>query len=60
MEEAFLRSAFGATYDEYTAAHPAALPRRLSWARVIENREYRAVTGLLGGFALLALKLILR
>jgi protein-S-isoprenylcysteine O-methyltransferase Ste14 len=60
VEEAFLRSAFGGTYDDYAAARNAPVPRRLSWARVMQNREYRAVTGLLIGFALLALKLILR
>ncbi len=60
VEEAFLRSAFGATYDEYAAARAAPVPRRLSWARVMQNREHRAVAGLLIGFALLALKLIVR
>jgi protein-S-isoprenylcysteine O-methyltransferase Ste14 len=60
VEEAFLRSAFGATYDDYAADRGVALPRRLSWARVMANREYRAVAGLLAGFAVLALKLILR
>src|SRR6267142_2380497 len=35
VEEAFLRSAFGATYDEYAAARAAPVPRRLSWARVM-------------------------
>jgi protein-S-isoprenylcysteine O-methyltransferase Ste14 len=56
VEEAFLRSAFGPTYDEYAAARAAPMPRRLSWRRVMENREYRAVAGLLVGFALLLLK----
>jgi protein-S-isoprenylcysteine O-methyltransferase Ste14 len=60
VEEAFLRSVFGTTYDDYAAARSAALPRRFGWARVMENREYRAMTGLLIGFALLALKLRLR
>src|SRR2546425_10188543 len=60
VEETFLRSTFGGTYDDYAAARATPVPRRLSWARVVENREYRAVAGLLIGFALLALKLILR
>ena len=60
VEETFLRSTFGGTYDDYATARATPVPRRLSWARVVENREYRAVAGLLIGFALLALKLILR
>jgi protein-S-isoprenylcysteine O-methyltransferase Ste14 len=60
VEEAFLRSAFGPAYDDYTAARAAPVARRLSWARVRANREYRSVTGLVIGFALLALKLMIR
>ena len=57
-EEAFLRETFGATYDEYRAARAAPMARRFSFARAMRNREYRAGAGLLGGFALLALKMI--
>ena len=60
VEEAFLRSAFGTTYDDYTAARAAPVARRLSWARVRANREYRSATGVVIGFALLALKLMIR
>nr|AHZ45556.1 S-isoprenylcysteine methyltransferase-1 like protein [uncultured bacterium] len=56
-EEAFLRQAFGPTYDEYRAARATPMPRRFSFARVVRNREYRAITGLVVGFALLALKI---
>jgi protein-S-isoprenylcysteine O-methyltransferase Ste14 len=56
-EEAFLRGAFGSTYDEYRTARAERMDRRFSFARVLHNREYRAVTGLIVGFALLALKI---
>lgn len=57
VEEAFLRVAFGATYDEYRTARGERMERRFSFARAARNREYRAMTGLIAGFALLALKL---
>jgi protein-S-isoprenylcysteine O-methyltransferase Ste14 len=58
-EEAFLSRQFGEVYDLYrrSAAEPAT--RRFSLARARKNREYRAVMGIIGGFALLALKIIL-
>jgi hypothetical protein len=56
-EEAFLRAAFGPTYDAYRAARAEPMQRRFSGARVLRNREYRAVAGLLIGFALLALRM---
>jgi protein-S-isoprenylcysteine O-methyltransferase Ste14 len=56
-EEAFLRQTFGSTYDEYRAARGVTMHRRFSFARVMRNREYRAVLGLIIGFALLALKI---
>jgi protein-S-isoprenylcysteine O-methyltransferase Ste14 len=58
-EEAFLRQAFGDTYDRYRAARAEPMPRRFSLSRAMRNREYRAVAGLAGGFALLALKIAL-
>jgi protein-S-isoprenylcysteine O-methyltransferase Ste14 len=58
-EEAFLRYAFGGTYDAYRASRAAPMPRRFSLERAMRNREYRAVAGLLAGFALLALKLLM-
>ena len=56
-EEAFLRRTFGAAYDDYRAARGAPMPRRFSFARAMRNREYRAVVGLVLGFALLALRM---
>jgi protein-S-isoprenylcysteine O-methyltransferase Ste14 len=56
-EEAFLRAAFGATYDEYRTARAEPMHRRFSVARALRNREYRAAAGLLIGFALLALRM---
>jgi protein-S-isoprenylcysteine O-methyltransferase Ste14 len=59
-EEAFLREAFGDQYDRYREARAEPMARRFSVARVIRNREYRALAGLAGGFALLALKMKLQ
>ena len=58
-EEAFLRQAFGDTYDRYQRAEVEPMRRRFSLGRALRNREYRAVAGLCGGFALLALKVVL-
>lgn len=54
-EEASLRATFGRTYDDYAASRAAPMARRFSWSRAMRNREHRAIAGLLGGFALLAL-----
>ena len=58
-EEAELRRAFGPAYDNYQASRAdAVIPqRRFSLARARRNREERALTGLLIGFGLLALKI---
>ena len=58
-EEAFLRQAFGDTYERYQRSTAEPMARRFSVERARRNREYRAVIGLVGGFALLALKLVL-
>ena len=58
-EEAYLRRMFGEHYDQYTRSQSAPMARRFDIARAIRNREYRAVAGLLIGFALLALKVLL-
>ena len=58
-EEAFLRRRFGETYDRYARSDAEPMARRFSVARAARNREYRAVVGLLVGFAVLALKLVL-
>ena len=57
-EEAFLRRTFGDTYDRYRRSQSPPMARRFSFARARGNREYRAVLGLIAGFALLALKLL--
>jgi hypothetical protein len=58
-EEAFLRKRFGESYDLYSRSEGQPMARRFSIERVMRNREYRAVTGLVIGFALLALKVLL-
>jgi protein-S-isoprenylcysteine O-methyltransferase Ste14 len=58
-EEAFLSHAFGTTYEEYRDARAEPMTRRFSWARARRNREYRALSGVLIGFALLALRILL-
>ncbi|MEQ1574384.1 MAG: methyltransferase [Vicinamibacterales bacterium] len=55
-EEAFLRQAFGDTYDRYRESRAEPMDRRFSLERAVRNREYRAAGGVIGGFALLALK----
>ena len=57
-EEAFLRQAFGDTYARYERSEAEPMHRRFSIERAMRNREYRAVAGLVGGFALLALKVV--
>jgi protein-S-isoprenylcysteine O-methyltransferase Ste14 len=58
VEEEQLRQAFGSTYDDYAASRAEPMRRRFSASRAVRNREYRAALGLLGGFALLALKIL--
>ena len=58
-EEAFLRRTFGDTYVRYQRSFGEPGTRRFSIARARKNREYRAIAGLVGGFALLALKIAL-
>lgn len=58
-EEAFLRSAFGETYDRYVASAAEPMTRRFSVERAWRNREYRAAAGVAAGFAVLALKVLL-
>ena len=57
-EESFLRQRFGATYDEYRAARAQPMARRFSWKRAMRNREHRAIVGMVVGFALLALRIL--
>jgi protein-S-isoprenylcysteine O-methyltransferase Ste14 len=58
-EEAYLRRKFGDAYTRYQRSAAAPMARSFSVARVLRNREYRAVIGLVLGFALLALKVVL-
>ena len=58
-EEAFLRRTFGDAYDRYRQSNGDPATRRFSLERAMRNREYRAVAGLIVGFALLALKVVL-
>ena len=58
-EEAFLRRTFGPTYDQYRRDEAPPMLRRFSLATARRNREYRAATGLIGGFAILAARLLL-
>ena len=62
-EEGFLRRRFGDAYDDYRRGSSdradrggGAASRRFSLDRAMRNREYRAVLGLVIGFALLALR----
>jgi protein-S-isoprenylcysteine O-methyltransferase Ste14 len=55
-EEAFLRGRFGGVYDRYRRSEGEEMNRRFSAARAWRNKEYRAVIGLLIGFAFLALR----
>ena len=55
-EEAHLREKFGDAYDRYVRAEVTHPQRGFSVERVMQNREYRAVGGVLAGFLILALK----
>jgi len=57
-EDRHLREVFGSMYDDYRASRAAPMARRFSMSRAIRNGEHRAVAGLIGGFALLALKIV--
>ena len=55
-EEKHLTEKFGNSYPEYRDGRSGATPRRFSIARVMKNREYRAIGGLAAALALLSLK----
>ena len=46
-EEAHLTEKFGGAYPAYRNGRTAVEPRQFSMARVVRNREYRALIGLL-------------
>ena len=58
-EEHYLQRTFGPTYDLYRRHEAPPMMRRFSLAHAWRNREYRALLGLAGGFAILAAKLLL-
>lgn len=58
-EEAFLRERFGSAYDEYSANRAPKVVRTFSWERAWRNKEYRAMSGLVGFLALLVLRRVL-
>lgn len=58
-EEAFLRQAFGSAYDDYRTSKSARVRRAFSVERALRNHEYRAVIGVVLGFSLLALRIVL-
>lgn len=55
-EEAHLTEKFGGAYPAYRRGHGPHVSRRFSLARVVRNREYRALAGLVAALALLAWK----
>jgi len=55
-EEATLDARFGGEYAAYREGRAAPVSRPFSSDRVMANKEYRAVVGLLVGFALLYLR----
>jgi len=57
-EEAHLREKFGDAYDAYAERRAEPMIRQFNWSRAVGNREHHTIAGLLTGFALLALKLI--
>jgi protein-S-isoprenylcysteine O-methyltransferase Ste14 len=57
-ERVALEQAFGAVYSDYRESRGAPMTRSFSFARAMRNREYRALVGVLIGFVLLALRMI--
>jgi protein-S-isoprenylcysteine O-methyltransferase Ste14 len=55
-EEAHLTKKFGGAYPQYRGGAAPAIERRFSATRALRNREYRAVSGLVLGLAVLAWK----
>ena len=57
-EESHLTEKFGAAYPEYREGRATGADRRFSLRRVVRNREYRAIAGLLLVLALLVWKVL--
>jgi protein-S-isoprenylcysteine O-methyltransferase Ste14 len=56
-EEAALEARFGGEYAAYRAGQAAPVVRAFSWSRVVSNREYRSMAGLLLAIGILWWKL---
>jgi protein-S-isoprenylcysteine O-methyltransferase Ste14 len=57
-EEATLDARFDGAYSAYREGRSEPVARRFSWARVMANREYRAVAGLAAAFAFLVWRMV--
>ncbi len=55
-EEASMRAAFGDAYDAYAESRARPVERHFSLSRVMKNKEYKAVAGLVLVAAIFALK----
>lgn len=58
-EEAHLREKFGDAYDAYAEKRAQPMARQFSVTRALRNREHHTIAGLLAGFGMLALKIVL-
>ena len=58
-EERHLREKFGAEYDAYAARQATPMVRSFSLTRALQNREHHTIAGVIAGFGLLALKIVL-
>ncbi|MEO8480827.1 MAG: isoprenylcysteine carboxylmethyltransferase family protein [Acidobacteriota bacterium] len=56
-EERTLDERFDGAYSEYREGRAVPVDRPFTWARVMANREYRAVTGVLIAFSWLLIRL---
>ena len=59
-EEAGMRASFGDQYDAYAESRARPVERRFSLARVVKNKEHKAVAGLAAVGAILAAKVFYR
>jgi protein-S-isoprenylcysteine O-methyltransferase Ste14 len=59
-EEAHLTEKFGETYPAYREGRAEPADRAFSLARAWRNREYRALLGFAGVFAVLAVRMLIR
>jgi protein-S-isoprenylcysteine O-methyltransferase Ste14 len=56
-EEATLDARFQGAYSDYRAGRAEPVERAFEWRQVKKNREYRAVSGFVAGFAILTARL---